>query len=244
MTGDPPPRESRTRESQQDSSCFDRFGPVVPVVVLDDAARAVPLARALAAGGIHVMELTLRTPSALAAIERVAAEIPEVLVGAGTVTTAEQVEAARSAGASFLVLPGSPAELVDAALDSGLPVLPGASTVTEMMALAERGLDAVKFFPAAASGGVPFLASVAGPLPGLRFCPTGGVTPADAADYLTLPNVFCVGGSWLTPKAAVAAADWSTVTELARAATALRPGPSGRANLPDRTPQDSTQPFS
>lgn len=194
-----------------------RVGPVVPVVVVDDAAQAVPLARALSAGGVRVMEVTLRTRAALEAIERVAAEVPEILVGAGSVTTPKHIIEVSRVGASFIVLPGSPPELLDAALASGVPLLPGASTVTEMMALAERGLRLMKFFPAAASGGPPFLASVAGPLPELRFCPTGGVSAGNAAEYLALPNVPCVGGSWLAPQSALAARDWAHITELARA---------------------------
>jgi 2-dehydro-3-deoxyphosphogluconate aldolase/(4S)-4-hydroxy-2-oxoglutarate aldolase len=192
-------------------------GPVVPVVVVDDAADAVPLARALAAGGVRVMEVTLRTPAALEAIERVAAEVPDVLVGAGSVTTPEHVDEVIEVGASFIVLPGSPPGLLDAALASGVPLLPGASTVTEMMALAERGLLFMKFFPAAASGGAPYLASIAGPLPELRFCPTGGVSADNAAQYLALPNVPCVGGSWVAPPSAMAAGDWARITGLARA---------------------------
>jgi 2-dehydro-3-deoxyphosphogluconate aldolase/(4S)-4-hydroxy-2-oxoglutarate aldolase len=196
-------------------------GPVVPVVVLDDAAQAVPLARALAAGGVRVMEVTLRTNASLAAIERVAAEVPEVLVGAGSVRTPQAVEAVCRVGASFLVLPGAPPRLLDAALDSGVPVVPGAGTVTEMMALAERGVGLMKFFPADACGGVRFLSAVAAPLPDLRFCPTGGVTSASASSYLSLPNVVCVGGSWLTPRHLLAAGDWSKVTDLAAATAAL-----------------------
>lgn len=202
---------------------FETVGPVVPVVVLDDAGQAVPLARALAAGGVRVMEVTLRTPAGLAAIERVAAEVPQVVVGAGSVRTPEEVEAVCRVGASFIVLPGAPARLLDAALDSGLPVVPGASTVTEMMHLADRGIELMKFFPAEASGGLRFLSAVSGPLPGLRFCPTGGVTAASAASYLKLPNVACVGGSWLTPAHLLDEGDWSKVTLLAASAAALRP---------------------
>lgn len=196
-------------------------GPVVPVVVLDDVQHAVPLARALAAGGIRVMEVTLRTPAGLAAIERVASEVPEVLVGAGSVASPEQVDAVARAGARFLVLPGAPPSLLDAALDSGLPVVPGAATVTEAMVLAERGVGLVKFFPAEPSGGTRFLDAVRGPLPGLRFCPTGGVGAANARDYLALPNVPCVGGSWVTPAELVRAGKWDHVTDLASQASAL-----------------------
>ncbi len=202
---------------------LESLGPVVPVVVLDDAAQAVPLARALAAGGVRVMEVTLRTPAGVAAIQRVAAEVPEVVVGAGSVRTPQELDAVCRVGASFVVLPGAPPRLLDAALDSGVPVVPGASTVTEMMALAERGIELMKFFPAEACGGARFLSSVAGPLPDLRFCPTGGVTAASATNYLSLPSVVCVGGSWLTPPNLVAAGEWAKVTALAAAAAGLRP---------------------
>jgi 2-dehydro-3-deoxyphosphogluconate aldolase/(4S)-4-hydroxy-2-oxoglutarate aldolase len=198
------------------------LSPVVPVVVVEDVATAVPMARALVAGGVHVVEITLRSEAAVPAIERVVAEVPDIVVGAGTVTTARQVEAVQRAGARFLVSPGSPSGLLDAALESGLPLLAGASTETEMMRLAEHGLEAMKFFPAEPSGGVPYLAAVAGPLPHLRFCPTGGITPATVPSYLRLPNVGCVGGSWLTPREAVRAGDWALVTRLAREAASLR----------------------
>jgi 2-dehydro-3-deoxyphosphogluconate aldolase/(4S)-4-hydroxy-2-oxoglutarate aldolase len=202
---------------------LESLGPVVPVVVLDDAAQAVPLARALAAGGVRVMEVTLRTPAGVAAIQRVAAEVPEVVVGAGSVRTPQELDAVCRVGASFVVLPGAPPRLLDAALDSGVPVVPGASTVTEMMALAERGIELMKFFPAEACGGARFLSSVAGPLPDLRFCPTGGVTAASAPSYLALPSVVCVGGSWLSPPNLLAAGDWAKITDLAAAAAGLRP---------------------
>lgn len=181
---------------------------VVPVVAIPDGLDAVSLARALCRGGLDLIEVVLRTPSALRAIERVAAEVPEARVGAGTVTSPEQVSAARRAGARFLVLPGSPVALVDAALDSGLAVLPAASTVTEMMTLADRGFRTLKFFPAEAVGGIRLLAAVGAPLPELRFCPTGGVTPQNAADYLELPNVPFVGGSWVCPADALREGDW------------------------------------
>ncbi|MGM1064784.1 bifunctional 4-hydroxy-2-oxoglutarate aldolase/2-dehydro-3-deoxy-phosphogluconate aldolase [Saccharothrix sp. Mg75] len=197
------------------------LSPVIPVVVVDDAAHAVPLARALLRGGIGVIELTLRTPAALSAIERVAAEVPEIVIGAGTVTAPEHAEQAAKAGAAFLVTPGSTDAVLAAAEDTGLPFLPGAATVSEAMRLAERGLTALKFFPAEAAGGVDYLKSIGGPLPGLRFCPTGGITPESAPRYLALPNVSCVGGSWLTPKDALAAGDFDRVESLARAAAAL-----------------------
>ncbi|MEU7528166.1 bifunctional 4-hydroxy-2-oxoglutarate aldolase/2-dehydro-3-deoxy-phosphogluconate aldolase [Saccharothrix sp. NPDC042600] len=197
------------------------LSPVIPVVVLDDAAHAVPLAQALLRGGIRVIELTLRTPAALPAIERIAAEVPDIALGAGTVTAPEHAEQALKAGASFLVTPGSTDRVLDAVEDTGLPFLPGAATVSEAMKLAERGLTALKFFPAEAAGGADYLKSVGGPLPGLRFCPTGGITPETAPKYLALPNVGCVGGSWLTPKDALAAGDWARIESLAKAAASL-----------------------
>jgi 2-dehydro-3-deoxyphosphogluconate aldolase/(4S)-4-hydroxy-2-oxoglutarate aldolase len=200
---------------------FD-LSPVMPVVVIADVADAVPTAEALLAGGVRVIELTLRTPVALEAIERVAAEVPGIVVGAGTVTSPDQAKQAAEAGAAFLVTPGCTDRLLDAAFDSGLPFLPGVSTVSEAMRLAERGLTALKFFPAEASGGVGYLSSIGGPLPGLRFCPTGGITVKNAPDYLALPNVGCIGGSWLTPKDALAAKDFTRVEALAREAAALR----------------------
>ncbi|WP_231499886.1 bifunctional 4-hydroxy-2-oxoglutarate aldolase/2-dehydro-3-deoxy-phosphogluconate aldolase [Saccharothrix sp. NRRL B-16314] len=197
------------------------LSPVIPVVVVDDAEHAVPLAQALLRGGVRVIELTLRTPAALAAIERVAAEVPGIVIGAGTVTTPEHAEQAAKAGAAFLVTPGSTDRVLDAAEDTGLPFLPGVATVSEAMRLVERGLTSLKFFPAEAAGGVDYLKSIGGPLPGLRFCPTGGITPESAPRYLALPNVGCVGGSWLAPKDALASGDFARIEELARAAAAL-----------------------
>lgn len=197
------------------------LSPVMPVVVVDDPAVAVEAARALLAGGIGVIELTLRTPAALAAIERVATEVPEIVIGAGTVTSAGQAKQAADAGARFLVTPGCTDHLLDAAFGTGLPFLPGAGTVSEAMRLAERGLTALKFFPAEPSGGVAFLKAIAGPLPQLKFCPTGGITPDSAPSYLALSTVGCVGGSWLTPKDALAARDFSRITALAKEAAAL-----------------------
>ncbi|WP_197322012.1 bifunctional 4-hydroxy-2-oxoglutarate aldolase/2-dehydro-3-deoxy-phosphogluconate aldolase [Saccharomonospora sp. NB11] len=198
------------------------LSPVLPVVVLDDAEAAVPTARALLAGGVRVMELTLRTDAALDAIRRVSAEVPDVVVGAGTVITPNQARAARDAGAAFLVTPGTTDALLDAVVDTGLPVLPGASTVSEAMRLAERGFERLKFFPAEASGGAAALAAIGGPLPHLRFCPTGGITVASAPRYLALRNVGCVGGSWLTPKDALAAHDYARIETLAKEASELR----------------------
>lgn len=195
--------------------------PVIPVVDLDDAAHAVPLARALKAGDIGIMEITLRSDAALAAIEHVAADVPDMLVGAGTVTTPGQVAAAVRAGAGFLVSPGHTPTLLDAMAEAGPPVLPGVATVSEVLGLLERGISAMKFFPAEASGGRAFLNAIAGPVPQARFCPTGGITADTAADYLALPNVGCVGGSWLTPRDVVRARDWRRITELAHHAAAL-----------------------
>ncbi len=193
-------------------------GPVLPVVVLRSAADAVPLARALLAGGVRTMELTLRTAAALEALERVAADVPDMTVGAGTVTTPDQAGRAVRAGANFLVSPGSPAALVEAMLDQRVPVLPGVSTVTEAMAMRAMGLTELKFFPAAAAGGPAYLRATAGPLPDLSFCPTGGVTRDNIGDYLALPNVRCVGGTWLTPETLIAAGNWDAISDLAAAA--------------------------
>ncbi|WP_134665888.1 MULTISPECIES: bifunctional 4-hydroxy-2-oxoglutarate aldolase/2-dehydro-3-deoxy-phosphogluconate aldolase [unclassified Amycolatopsis] len=198
------------------------LSPVMPVVVIDDVDDAVPTARALLAGGIGVIELTLRTPVALTAIERVAAEVPDIVVGAGTVTSPEQARQAADAGAKFLVTPGCTDSVLDAAFATGLPFLPGAATVSEAMRLAERGLSALKFFPAEASGGAAFLKSIAGPLPELQFCPTGGISLSSAPSYLALPNVGCIGGSWLTPAKLLAAKDFAAVEKLAAEAAALR----------------------
>ncbi|MFI6181415.1 bifunctional 4-hydroxy-2-oxoglutarate aldolase/2-dehydro-3-deoxy-phosphogluconate aldolase [Nonomuraea sp. NPDC051191] len=198
------------------------LAPVIPVVVIDDVATAVPMAEALVAGGLPVIEVTLRTPAALGAIERIAAEVPGATVGAGTIRTTADISAAVAAGSRFLVSPGTTLSLVEALEASGVPYLPGAATVSEVMALAERGIKELKFFPAEAAGGVPYLKSLAGPLPDVRFCPTGGIRAESAADYLRLPNVGCVGGSWLTPADVLAAGDWARVEKLAADAAALR----------------------
>ncbi|THV11268.1 bifunctional 4-hydroxy-2-oxoglutarate aldolase/2-dehydro-3-deoxy-phosphogluconate aldolase [Nocardioides caeni] len=194
----------------------------MPVVVIDDLATAVPVARALVAGGLPAIELTLRTPVALDALRAIAAEVPEIALGAGTITTPAQAEAAVAAGARFLVSPGFTPDLLTAMLGTGVPFLPGTSTVSEVLAVLEAGLTEMKFFPAEAAGGAPYLKSVAGPLPQARFCPTGGITLASAPGYLALPNVGCVGGSWLTPADAVAAGDWERISKLAAEAAALR----------------------
>lgn len=199
------------------------LAPVIPVIVLDDAESAVPLARALVGGGLPVIEVTLRTPAALDAIRRIAAEVPDAVVGAGTVRSPRDVEAATGAGARFLVSPGTTPDLLAAMLDAGVPFLPGAATATEAMALAERGVRELKFFPAEPAGGVAYLKALSGPLPDVRFCPTGGITPSNAPAYLALPNVGCVGGSWLTPRSLVAAGDFARIEKLASEAAALRP---------------------
>lgn len=195
--------------------------PVVPVVVIDQLAHAVPVARALVAGGLPVIELTLRTPVAFDAIRAIADEVPEILVGAGTIVTPSQAGAAQAAGAQFLVSPGATPSLLDAMLATGLPFLPGTATVSEVLAALEAGISELKFFPAEASGGAAFLKSIASPVPAARFCPTGGITLAGAPSYLSLPNVGCVGGSWLTPADALAAEDWARIETLAREASAL-----------------------
>ncbi|MER7206426.1 bifunctional 4-hydroxy-2-oxoglutarate aldolase/2-dehydro-3-deoxy-phosphogluconate aldolase [Streptosporangium sp. NPDC000239] len=198
------------------------IAPVIPVVVIDDPETAVPMARALVRGGLPVIEVTLRTEGALEAVERIAAEVPEAVIGAGTVRTGADVDAAVKAGARFLVSPGSTPSLLDAMRDSGVPFLPGVATASEVLALAERGLTEMKFFPAEAAGGLPYLKALAGPLAEVRFCPTGGIKPATAATYLALPNVGCVGGSWLTPADALASGDYSRIERLAAEAAALR----------------------
>ena len=212
---------SADEEKDNPMSLLD-LAPVIPVVVIEDASTAVPLARALVAGGLPVIEVTLRTPAAREAIAAIAAEVPEATVGAGTVRTAEDVTASVAAGAKFLVSPGTTPSLVEALDSSGVPYLPGAATVSEVMALAERGIKEMKFFPAEAAGGVPYLKAIGGPVPDVRFCPTGGIRLATAPDYLALPNVGCVGGTWLTPADALAAGDWARVEKLAAEAAALR----------------------
>lgn len=198
-----------------------QISPVIPVVVLHDAEQGVPLAEALLAGGIHIIEVTLRTDAGLDAIARVARDVPDMTIGAGTVTSRHQAVAAQEAGAEFIVIPGSPSLLVDAVLATGLPLLAGASTLTEVMTLAHRGQRAVKFFPAEASGGVDYLRALHGPLPDAVFCPTGGVNPVNAPNYLSLANVACVGGSWLSTADLLARQDWAAVEDLAREASRL-----------------------
>ncbi|MER7000590.1 bifunctional 4-hydroxy-2-oxoglutarate aldolase/2-dehydro-3-deoxy-phosphogluconate aldolase [Streptomyces sp. NPDC000410] len=198
------------------------LAPVVPVVVIDDAADAVPLACALVAGGLPAIEVTLRTPAALDAIRAIADEVPGAVVGAGTVISPVGVAEAVDAGARFLVSPGWTEGLLEAMKVSGVPFLPGVSTASEVVALLERGVREMKFFPAEAAGGTPYLRSLAGPLPQARFCPTGGISLASAPAYLALPNVGCVGGTWMLPGDAVAGRDWARVESLARHAATLR----------------------
>ncbi|MFJ7410502.1 bifunctional 4-hydroxy-2-oxoglutarate aldolase/2-dehydro-3-deoxy-phosphogluconate aldolase [Streptomyces sp. NPDC098077] len=205
-----------------DASVLD-LAPVVPVVVLHDAADAVPLARALVAGGLPAIEVTLRTPAALESIRAIAAEVPGAVVGAGTVISPEHVRDTVDAGARFLVSPGWTDALLEAMKASGVPFLPGVSTTSEVVALLERGVREMKFFPAEAAGGTAYLKALSAPLPQARFCPTGGISPASAPSYLALPNVGCVGGSWMVPGDAVAAKDWDRVARLAAEAAALAP---------------------
>lgn len=216
--------------SPQDASLATRamclIAPVIPVLVIEDPAHARPLAEALVAGGLPMLEVTLRTPAALEAI-RLMAEVEGGIVGAGTLLTPADVAAAKAAGAKFGVSPGATARLLDACEAADLPTLPGAATASEMMALIERGYSTAKFFPAETAGGVSGLKSLGSPLPQLSFCPTGGITPANAPDYLRLPNVLCVGGSWVAPKALLEKGDWAAITELARAAAALPRPPKG-----------------
>jgi len=197
--------------------------PVIPVLVVEDAAIAAPLAEALVAGGLPLLEVTLRSDAALAAITEMAA-VEGAVVGAGTLLNGADVRAAREAGAVFGVSPGATDGLLDAARAEGLALLPGAATASEAMRLLDHGYSMQKFFPAEAAGGVAALKSLAGPLPQIRFCPTGGVGPANARDYLSLANVLCVGGSWVAPRAAVSAGDWAEVTRLAGEAAHLRGG--------------------
>ncbi|MCX4909173.1 bifunctional 4-hydroxy-2-oxoglutarate aldolase/2-dehydro-3-deoxy-phosphogluconate aldolase [Streptomyces sp. NBC_00878] len=226
MASSPPssPQPSSPLSTAPPSLSVLELAPVIPVVVVDDVADAVPLARALVAGGLPAIEVTLRTPVALDAIRAVADAVPAAVVGAGTVISPEQVAQSVAAGARFLVSPGWTDVLLDAMKASGVPFLPGVSTTSEVVALLERGVRDMKFFPAQASGGTAYLEALAGPLPQARFCPTGGVGPGVAPEYLALPNVLCVGGSWMLPPDAIATRDWARVEKLARDAASLGPG--------------------
>jgi 2-dehydro-3-deoxyphosphogluconate aldolase/(4S)-4-hydroxy-2-oxoglutarate aldolase len=197
------------------------LAPVIPVIVIEDWKAAAPLARTLAAAGLPAIEITLRTPSAMQAIRAICGEVEGAVVGAGTVLTGDQLEDAAEAGARFAVSPGISPSLLAAATAAALPLLPGAATASEAMALFERGYALQKFFPAAPAGGVAYLKALAAPLPDIRFCPTGGVDAGNAASYLALPNVACVGGSWVAPAEAIAGGDWERIGELAKSAAAL-----------------------
>ena len=196
--------------------------PVIPVVVLEDATAAVPLARALLAGGLRVVEITLRTGAALDAIAAIAGEVEGAIVGAGTVLSKGQFVASEKAGARFMVSPGTSPDVLAAAHDSTVPLMPGAATPSEVMTLMDEGYTIQKFFPAGPAGGIAYLKALASPLPAISFCPTGGIGAANAAEYLALSNVVCVGGSWVAPPEAIKAGDWTRIEKLAREAAALR----------------------
>lgn len=207
-------------EASKQTAATCELAPVVPVLTVESLDTAVPLARALVAGGLPALEVTLRTPCALDAI-RAMVEVAGGVVGAGTLLTPADVKAAKAAGARFGVSPGATDALLDAAEEHGLPLLPGAATASEAMRLLERGYTVLKFFPAEASGGAPALKAFAGPLPQIRFCPTGGVSLSNVKDYLKLPNTICVGGSWVAPADKIASGDWAGIETLAREAAAL-----------------------
>lgn len=196
--------------------------PVIPVITIEKLEDAIPLAQALIAGGLTVLEVTLRTQAALQAISELRARLPEALVGAGTVLTEQQAQAAKAAGAQFFVSPGSTPAVLAAVEKTGVPLLPGAATPSEMMLLAERGYTVQKFFPAEAAGGVPMLKSLSAVLAHIRFCPTGGLTPENANSYLALPNVVCIGGSWMVSKKLVDGHQWGEIERLSRLAASLK----------------------
>lgn len=196
--------------------------PVIPVIVLHDVATAVPLARALVAGGVRMLEVTLRTPQALACMEAIAREVPQAVLGAGTVRSAADVQAAQQAGARFAVSPGYTPALGRACRDAGLALLPGVATGSEIMQAMDDGFTELKFFPAMQAGGPAMLKAWSGPFFDARFCPTGGVTPDNAAELLRMPNVVCVGGSWLVPAEALLCGDWARITQLAQESLGLR----------------------
>jgi 2-dehydro-3-deoxyphosphogluconate aldolase/(4S)-4-hydroxy-2-oxoglutarate aldolase len=198
-----------------------KAAPVIPVVIIEDAVQAVPLARALVAGGLPVIEITLRTAAGLESIRRIAAEVPEAIVGAGTVLTPAQFEMCVAAGAKFCVAPGATERLLDGVEGAEVKLLPGIATAAEAMKLIERGYEFAKLFPAEAVGGKTLLAALASPLPQLRFCPTGGITAESAPGYLKLPNVVCIGGTWIAKPARLEAGDWAGITEAAKQAAAL-----------------------
>jgi len=195
-------------------------GPVVPVLVINDVEKAVPLAKALMEGGIKVLEVTLRTPAAIDVIKRIAEEVPDSLIGAGTVTNAQQLKAVVEAGAKFAISPGMTADLLKAGMDAEIPLIPGISSTSDLMKGKDAGYTHMKFFPAEASGGVKAIKSISGPFPDVTFCPTGGIGPNNYNDYLALNNVKCVGGSWLAPDDAIESGDWARITQLAKEAVA------------------------
>ena len=195
-------------------------GPVVPVLVINDVEKAVPLAKALMEGGIKVLEVTLRTPAAIDVIKRIAEEVPDSLIGAGTVTNAQQLKAVVEAGAKFAISPGMTADLLKAGMDAEIPLIPGISSTSDLMKGKDAGYTHMKFFPAEASGGVKAIKSISGPFPDVTFCPTSGIGPNNYNDYLALNNVKCVGGSWLAPDDAIEAGDWARITQLAKEAVA------------------------
>jgi len=203
-------------------------GPVVPVMVIQELEHAVPLARALVAGGVTVLEIVLRTPVALAAINAIASEVPGAITGAGTVLNAGDLEAVTEAGALFAISPGLTPELLDAALQGPIALIPGVSTISELMLGMDRGYRQFKFFPAEAAGGIEMLKSIAGPFPQVSFCPTGGISAANYRNYLALKNVACVGGSWFVPAQLIAAQDWNAISELAAATVADAGSVGGR----------------
>lgn len=205
------------------------LAPVVPVLTIEDLDTAVPLGRALVAGGLPALEITLRTPVAVEAIRRIAAEVEGAVVGAGTVITPAAYASVAAAGARFVVSPGHDASLLAAADDSDVPFLPGAITPSEVIALLNAGYRYLKFFPAEPAGGIPMLKAFSAPLPEARFCPTGGIDLAKAPAYLALPNIMCIGGSWVAPQDAIAKGDWQRIETLAREASQLPRGPKGRA---------------
>ena len=209
-----------------------RIGPVIPVIVIEDPAWAVPLAKALVAGGIRVLEVTLRTTGALKAMRAIVREVEDAIVGVGTITRAQDVEQAVLAGAQFGVSPGLTPALIAAAQASKLPLLPGVMTPSDVLAARSAGFTELKLFPAQQAGGIGMLNALFGPFPDIQFCPTGGVTAASAPDFLARPNVVCVGGSWLTPSDAVTSGDWARITALAREAAQLRATSSDNRSTP------------
>lgn len=191
-------------------------GPVVPVLVIHDVAHAIPIAKALMAGGIKVLEVTLRTPAALDVIRAIAKEVPDAIIGAGTVTNAQQLKEVTEAGAKFAISPGMTADLLQAGADGTIPLIPGISSISDLMKAKDAGYTYLKFFPAEASGGIKAIKSIGGPFPEVTFCPTGGIGPANYLEYLSLSNVACVGGSWLAPDEAIQNGDWDAITTLAK----------------------------